>query len=274
MNIREPSVAGSFYPEESSDLKAMIKAIESRSKNTVPEGEILGILVPHAGYIYSGIIAMDSFRILTHSSKRTFLILGPDHSLHTLNHSIQSSGFWRTPLGDAKINHELAKEILDKSKNIIEEPISHRYEHSIEVQIPFLQYMFGDSFDFVPIAMGDQSLESIIPLFNTISSTRTDFILIASSDLTHYESEQVVKEKDLRLLRDVVNLDLESFYSTLHNFHVTACGYGAIATLMMLTKSRRGKMYLIDHSTSANAFGDRERTVGYASTYAYVPKGE
>ena len=270
MNIREPAVAGSFYPEESSDLRAMIKAIESRSKNTVPEGNVLGIIVPHAGYIYSGIIAMDSFRILSHVAKRTFLIIGPDHSLHNFNHSIQSSGYWRTPFGDARINHDLARQILDHSENIVEDPVSHRYEHSIEVQIPFLQYMFGDSFDFVPIAIGDQSPDSIALLFNAISSVSSDFIIIASSDLTHYESEQVVKEKDLRLLRDVVNLDQESFYSTLHNYHVTACGYGAIATLMMLTKSKKGKIYLIDHNTSASAFGDRERTVGYASLYAYT----
>ncbi len=268
--IRKPCASGTFYPGDREDLMAVL-----RSLDFIPDSEMehkispAAMIVPHAGYIYSGRTAMMAFRYLRNTNARTFIIAGPDHYGTTNMVSIQSSGTWETPLGSAKINREVAAGILKNSDNVVEYELAHLSEHSIEVQIPFLQYMFGDNFTFVPLSLGTQTLESMMMLFRALNEINEPYVLISSSDLDHYESDTVVREKDTELIKTVQSLDIDSFYRTLLLRGVSACGYGSIALFMMLARARRLKTRLVHHTTSAETSGDYSSAVGYLSMLAY-----
>ena len=268
-NIRKPCVSGTFYPSSRDDLVSFLRKLDMQ-QNIQPEPPVtpVAVLVPHAGYIYSGRTAMVAYRQLRNSTSRTFVIAGPDHYGTTNMVSIQSSGKWETPLGNAKINQNTALEILRSSDNVVEYEPAHRMEHSIEVQLPFLQYLFGEEFTFVPLSLGSQTMESMMILFRSLASLNEPFTLIASSDLDHYESDSAVREKDMELIGTVINLEIERFYETVLTRDISACGYGSIALLMMYAKSLGLKIKLLDHTTSAEASGDFSRVVGYASMLA------
>ncbi|WP_297215828.1 MEMO1 family protein [Thermoplasma sp.] len=266
---RQPAVAGYFYPERKDELYSLLSSF------SVPEqhiaGNVIGAVVPHAGIIYSGRTAMFSYRSLERSDVRNFVIIGPNHRPVTPYASIYPSGRWSTPLGDAVINEKMAEAIYRNSNYIVKDEESHAMEHSVEVQIPFLQFLFGDSFTFVPIILGDQEIEVVKDISEALLKLEDPFILIASSDFTHYEEARRVEKKDMDLISAILALDLDKFYSVLRSEDVTACGYGAIAILMSYTKSRGGHMVFMNHSNSGDVTGDYSEVVGYASLVSVIP---
>ncbi|MEM0155622.1 MAG: AmmeMemoRadiSam system protein B [Thermoplasmataceae archaeon] len=269
--MRYPAVSGMFYPADKSDLESIIDM--SLSKAEIPELSIrrlIGVVVPHAGYEYSGTTAAYSYNILKkYAPGRDFVILGPNH--RGTGSSISTTrDDWRTPLGDARVNVDIMNEILSEAKIVDNDPRSHQAEHSIEVQIPFLQRIFGNDFSFVPLSLWYQEEDVTEILGNVLSRHSDEFSIIASSDLNHYQKKEITDHKDLELIARIEELDIKGFYKTLRDLDVSACGYGAIATLMRVTVTLGGKIKLIHHTTSGEVTGYGEPVVGYASLVSYL----
>lgn len=272
--LREPAVSGIFY---SKNQKELSKDIESlfRNPNFGPgnlppssnKERIYGMVCPHAGYIYSGAVAAHAYYELSSSKFDSALILGPNHYGLGSDISLMDRGSWETPFGKVEIDSEAAKEIHQKSEIVSIDESAHSRDHCIEVQIPFLQYIKSE-FKIVPIILINQSKNSCKKLgFDIYESIKDrNFVPIASSDLTHYEPNNLAHEKDKLLISAILSLDIEKFYSVLVSFNVTACGYGAIATVMEISKrmgATKGK--LLKYATSGDIAGDNRSVVGYSS---------
>ncbi len=261
---RPPAVSGFFYPQATEDLKKLISDLDKEVQEPEPCGDIIGVVVPHAGYIYSGHTAMFSYEVLKKTGKRRFVILGPNHGSYPGYAAVYSEGSWITPFGPAKIDSELSDSISRNCSSIRSDNSAHSIEHSIEVQIPFLQYSF-EEFQFSPIVLGDQSEQVAIEIGNSLNELPRDVVFIASSDLTHYENESSAEKKDHELISAMESLDTSYFYSLIGKKKISACGYGAIAILMHITKLRGGSLKLLDYSTSGKVSKDWSSVVGYAS---------
>ncbi len=236
-----------------------------------PKGprQILGLICPHAGYVYSGAVAANAFFSLANDgTPNTFVILGPNHTGYGTGLSAMSEGAWRTPLGDVEIDTELAKAIAAETNILDLDEVAHKHEHSIEVQLPFLQYIYGKEFKFVPICFLMQDLESSAEIGRALAETlaNKNAIVIASSDFTHYESQASVNRKDADALKAIESLDEKQFYQILEKQNVTACGYAPIAALMIYAKAMGAtKAELLSHKTSGDITGDKTSVVGYAA---------
>ncbi|MHC1582288.1 MAG: MEMO1 family protein [Candidatus Syntropharchaeia archaeon] len=259
--MRKPAVAGQFYPGNPKELEEMLRYCFS---DVVFEKEpVFGGVVPHAGYVYSGRVAAHVFSKLPEAE--TFVILGPNH--HGIGSMVAlSTERWRTPLGEVDVDHEfielLPKRIIDTDET------AHRYEHSIEVQIPFIQYMFS-SFKIVPICMGMQDRETARDigneLFEAISNYDRKVVFLASSDFTHYEPDEVARENDKYAIEPIIRLDVAEFYTRIYKRNVSACGVGPIASVMETVKKLgAGGGKLVKYETSGDVTGDRSSVVGYA----------
>ena len=267
--MRFPAVSGKFYPADPYELRKMLDSLYRRIQPLQDTGEILGVIAPHAGLIYSGFSAMHSFRQLEKSRSRKYVMIGPNHTSYRDGTFITGQGDWMTPLGLSSINRELADRIKSSCEWIIDDEESNDDEYSLEVELPYLQFIFKNTFSFVPIIMGDQSPVNAGRLARGLSSAGDGYVIIASSDMSHYGSEEQVERNDFEIMSRIVDLDTQGFYSSIEKESVSMCGAGPIATLMEYTKIRGGKIRILHHSTSATVNGDTETVVGYASMVAY-----
>ena len=230
--------------------------------------KIIGLICPHAGYMYSGPVAANAYyQLATDGRPDVLVILGPNHQGIGSGVSIMDRGIWRTPLGDVEVDAETCKAILQHSDIIDVDDSAHAYEHSIEVQIPFLQYIYG-SFKFVPICFLMQDLETAREVGEALAKALKDknAVIIASSDMTHYEPHVRASEKDRKAINAILQLDEASFYSVLESLNVTACGYGPIASLIVASKKLDAKKAeLLSYRTSGDVTGDKSAVVGYAA---------
>lgn len=263
--IREPAVAGRFYP---ADPRELLRQIETFSAGAAPAKKLraLGCIVPHAGYMYSGHVAGAVYAAL--ELPACYVILCPRHYLEGQAMAIMSEGSWRTPLGEAKIDSELALELKRACPMLREDSVAHRHEHSLEVQLPFLQKLAGD-FRFVPVALGTDRYPMFAELGQAIAEVigkRSEPILIvASSDMNHYESDAVTRQKDQKAIDRILALDPRGLYDVVRREGITMCGYGPAVT--MLTAARQlgaTRAELIRYATSGDVSGDRDEVVGYA----------
>lgn len=270
---RLPAVSGSFYPADALELRNMISSFLSRAQvSGIPSGaRVIGGIVPHAGYVYSGQTAAYFFSIIRDIPDRKFLLLGPNHASYPPEVSLYPGEEWITPLGTAGIDRPLYDSLAGARNLRVEfNERAHLREHSVEVEIPFLQSLFDGDFSFAPAIMGDQRIETASALAESILKSRNMPIVIASSDLTHYEPLGVANEKDRALLDSIASLDVRRFYRTLFDKMITACGYGPIAVLMGITKALNGRILPLHYSTSFEASGDSSSVVGYSSVIAYT----
>ncbi len=282
MKKRYPAVAGYFYE---ADREQLIKRIEWSYQHPLGIGKLpvrgasrnRGIrlfIAPHAGYIYSGPVASHTYyNISVAGNPGTFIIAGPNHSGVGSLVATVVDYVWETPLGGVEIDGELAKEIARRSGFLDIDDIPHENEHSIEVQIPFLQHIFGSSFKIVPIAMAMQTIEVARDLANAIAKAvealGRDVIYIASTDWSHYEPHEPTVRKDLGALSYVEKLDPEGFYRYIVKENVTACGPGPTMIFIYLAKTwgyRRAK--ILKYATSGDVTGEKSWVVGYASAMA------
>jgi len=260
--MRRAAVAGAFYEAETSRLEAQLK--ECFAGVTIEENEnALGAVVPHAGYMYSGGVAANVYAKLPGAD--TFVILGPNHQGMGSLIAV-SVDTWATPLGDVEVDKAfvdaLPKRIIDVDET------AHRYEHSIEVQLPFLQFLFDKNFQFVPICMSlsdeDTTREMGEDLANTIAKFDKKVVVIASSDFTHYEPDRIAREKDEYVIEAIKELDVAKFYNRIYGRNSSACGVGPIAAMVHTAKklgAKEGK--LIKYATSGDIVGDMSSVVGY-----------
>jgi AmmeMemoRadiSam system protein B len=272
--VREPAVSGIFYPKSRNELNVNLESLFKDSNfgpGRLPPSNIkeriYGMVCPHAGYMYSGAVAANGYYQLSSSKFESAIILGPNHYGLGSDVAIMNTGSWKTPLGKIEIDSELAQDIYQNCRLINYDELAHSKDHCIEVQLPFLQYI-GEEFKIVPIILINQGKNTSIKLGDGIyeSVKKRNLILIASSDLTHYEPNSQAHEKDNLLISAILSLDIEKFYSILFSFNVTACGYGAIATVMEISKrmgATKGK--LLKYATSGDVAGDKNSVVGYSS---------
>lgn len=265
--IRKPSVAGQFYPDSPIELKKQIDSFIDKNKKKA-KLEAIGCLVPHAGYIYSGQVAASVFSKI--NLKENFIILGPNHTGYGEPISIMTQGVWETPLGKVKINSNLAKELLKNSAYLKEDFLAHQYEHSLEVEIPFLQY-FANDFKIVPIVVGMEQIDVYKKLGKEIAQTLKDLdlikniIIIASSDMTHYESDKVARQKDKIAIDAILKLDEDLLWQKVKEFDISMCGCApAIVMLTIVKELNAKKAKLIQYETSAKTSSDYNAVVGYA----------
>jgi MEMO1 family protein len=268
--IREPAVAGRFYPANAQHLRAEIETYTTARADASarPETRIraLGCVVPHAGYMYSGHVAGAVYRHL--DLPRRMVILCPNHTGMGEPLAIMSEGAWHTPLGDAPIDEAMASELKSRMSLLAEDPEAHRFEHALEVQLPFLQVL-APGFQFVPITVGTSNFEVLTALGVVIGSVAAKagepVMVIASSDMNHYESDDVTRVKDRRAIDQILALDPRGLYDTVREANISMCGYGpAVAMLTAAKKLGATQAELVRYATSGDVSGDRDMVVGYA----------
>jgi MEMO1 family protein len=234
-----------------------------------PNTNLLGLIVPHAGYEYSGPVAAHGYyHLASMGTVESIVILGPNHTGLGSGVSAMTEGEWTTPLGEAPIDEELAREIVDGSDIIDVDDEAHRYEHSIEVQIPFLQFIYPRRFKFVPICMMLQDLQTSIEVGTAVrkAAERHGALIIASSDWTHYEPQEIATPKDKQAIQAALEMDEKKFQDTIEERAVTACGYGPVTAMIHAAKLIGAKKTkLLSYQTSGDITGDKSSVVGYAA---------
>jgi len=271
--IRQPVVAGQFYPGEKKGLENMIKSCfehEYGPGNQPAESsqKIFGIVCPHAGYVHSGPTACHSYKSISSQNPELAIIIGPNHFGVGKDIATMTDAQWETPLGFVEVDSESAIKVVEKSKFIEIDEYSHSQDHSLEVQVPMLQSIFSNKFQILPIILRTQGIESARDVGNAVAeiAKKKDSIIIASSDFTHYEENSFAHLQDKALIEPILDMDVEQFYHVLKEKRVTACGYGAIASVMIACKSLGAtKGELLSYATSGDVSGDTESVVGYGS---------
>jgi MEMO1 family protein len=259
--VRQPAVAGTFYPGDAGVLRRDLGSY-------LPDGaktRALGCVVPHAGYMYSGHVAGAVYARV--ELPRRFVILCPNHTGMGEPLAIMTSGAWATPLGEASIDTGLARKLKAALPYFEEDAEAHRAEHSLEVQLPFLQGLLAD-FTFVPVCVGVGQLAVLQALGQAIATVLRDeegVLVVASSDMNHYESDAITREKDEKAIARVLALDAAGLHETVRRERISMCGYGPTVAMLTATKllgAQRAE--LVKYATSADVSGDRATCVGYA----------
>lgn len=277
--IREAVVAGTFYEN---NVKYLRESIEDCFTHRLGPGEIPklsrvnkekevnAIMVPHAGYVYSGPTAAHAYsKLVQDGYPETFVIIAPNHTGFGEHVSIFNEGSWIVPNGVADVDDELANAIIKQSNYAKADFLAHRNEHSIEVQIPLLKY-FDSNFKIVPICMMDQSPQASIDLANSIFEAANDLnrkiTLIDSTDLSHFKSQEKTIEHDNLVFNEVINGNTEGLYQVVKKEQITMCGYGPTMVSMEYCKKLNQKNFeLLQHSTSGDITLDYASVVGYGS---------
>lgn len=280
MRVRSPVVAGMFYEF---NPEALRRRIEWCFKHKIGPGEIprpvvdgprsiVGLVCPHAGYMYSGPVAAWSYYALARDGKPDcFIILGPNHTGAGAAISIMTEGKWRTPLGDVVIDSSLAELILKYGEIIEEDEYAHLSEHSIEVQLPFLQYLYGD-FSFVPICMMLQNYDAAVKIGRAIARAVAgrDVVVIASTDFSHYEPHEIAFKNDSAVIDEILKLDAKGMMDVVFRRRVSMCGPGPTAVALIACKLLGAKrVEKLKYSTSGDVSGNYHAVVGYASIAIY-----
>jgi len=269
--IRQPAVAGHFYQGSPSALRDQVKRF------LVPETKkvkALGIVSPHAGLVYSGSVAGAVYSRI--ELPGTFVLIGPNHTGLGAPVSLMARGSWETPLGAVRINDDLAEAVLSKSRRIHDDTMAHLQEHSLEVQLPFIQYL-KRNFTIVPIQMMDTRLETCIEIGNAIASAIAECgaksaeykaggtLIVASSDMSHYVSAETAKKKDHAAIKRILDLDAQGLYHTVRDEGISMCGYGPVVAMIAACKSLGAtKADLVKYTNSGEVSGDYDQVVGYA----------
>jgi AmmeMemoRadiSam system protein B len=261
--LREPAMAGRFYPANPETLRQDVISFLSPKSERVPA---MGCLVPHAGYVYSGQVAGAVFSKVEIPSR--CIVLCPNHTGHGHPLAIMKDGAWRTPLGTLAIDSDLAEALLLAFPALTEDSAAHRSEHAIEVELPFLQVLSPDV-KFVPIAIGTGQLLILehlgVALARVIEASAEPVLMIASSDMNHYEDDATTRVKDGKAIDKILALDPPGLYETIMNESISMCGFGPTVAMLTAAKQLGAKSAkLVQYATSGDVSGDREMVVGYA----------
>jgi AmmeMemoRadiSam system protein B len=275
--IRRPCQAGAFYEGNAESLKKQIEEcfLHELGPREIPKvakiglRQVIGLVCPHAGYMFSGPVAAHAYHRLALDGKPdVVVILGPNHTGYGSPLAVMNEGFWRTPLGDVEVDGETANKIAQESHIVDVDESAHRFEHSIEVQLPFLQYLYRSEFKIVPICFLMQDLFSATEVGQAIAKVlaKMNSVIVASSDMTHYEPHESATQKDKLALEAVENMDEGRFYSTVETRHISTCGYGPIVALITAARILGAKeAKLLCYKTSGDITGDYSSVVGYAA---------
>lgn len=261
--IRSPAVAGRFYPSDPRELAAEIDIYAPPDAEKLPA---LGCVVPHAGYMYSGHVAGAVYSSLQIPSR--CILLGPRHFPRGQPMAILTQGSWQTPFGEAPIDSDLASKLAHAFPLLRGDAVAHEREHSLEVQIPFLQRLVPD-LRFVPVVLASDRYHTLEQLgqavAKVVSAESEPVLVIASSDMNHYESDAITREKDRKAIERILALDPRGLYDTVRKEGITMCGYAAtVAMLVAMIQLGAKGAKLVRYATSGDVTGDRNEVVGYA----------
>jgi len=277
LKIRYPAVASSWY---AGNQNALRNQIEGLFRHRLGPGNLplvnkdgprtlVGLVVPHAGYMASGNVAAYAYHRLASDGKPDVIVIfGPNHTGHGSALAVMKEGVWRTPLGDVEVDTETANKIMNGSRIIDVDDRAHTQEHSIEMQLPFLQYLYGSEFKFVPVCFMIQDLRSSYEVGKAVAAALKDknALVIASSDMTHYEPQEKAEKNDKLAIDAILKMDEKQYYITVDDYGITTCGYGpTIAAITAAKELGAKKSELLCYRTSGDVIGDRSSVVGYAS---------
>lgn len=270
-DIKEPSVAGAFYPADRDTLKETVDGFLLNVPKSSYSGRLIALISPHAGYQFSGQVAAYSYKQLEDKDIETVILIGPSHYKSFNGASVYTKGRFRTPLGDVKIDEDIAISLINEKADIIFDPGAFEKEHSLEVQIPFLQRRLK-RFMIVPILIGSPTKESFGSLTENLTKVlrEKDAIIIASTDLSHYRDYQTAISMDRHVIEAIEGLSIEELHSHLMKGRCELCGaYPVIYTISIAKRlgANNGKLY--KYANSGDVTGDKARVVGYAAIGIY-----
>lgn len=265
--LRKSVIAGSWYPGNPSVLRRDIETFFNLVPDTELNGEVVAIITPHAGYIYSGQIAAHAYKRVFRNKYDVVIVVGPSHRVAFHGVSIFSRGGYETPLGIVPVAEELAKQIKRNSKLVSDIPAAHLQEHSIEIQLPFLQYALGN-FSFVPLVMGDQDVNTCQGLaqaiYDSVYGSKT--LIVGSSDLSHFHNYNKAIKLDGVVLQHLKEGDAAGLLDSLSSDTTEACGGGPMAVAMLVAKKLgASKAQVLKYANSGDVTGDKSSVVGYAA---------
>ncbi|MGM0509049.1 MAG: AmmeMemoRadiSam system protein B [Fusobacteriota bacterium] len=273
MSTRKAAVAGKFYPSEKKEIKKLLDKIKSKEKKNInydlSQNNIIGGVVPHAGYQYSGYEAIHFFELIKNKSYDTIIILNPNHTGFGEDIAMSDYDNWETPMGEVALDIEFTNHLNFPISNI-----AHANEHSGEVMIPFLQYSLKNSFKIIPITMGAQNLKNAKKIANQIYEVNKKFkkniLIIASSDFTHYQSPEEGKRLDNLVVEDILNFETEQIFKKVKEKNLTICGFGPIITLLEYSKliTKDPEIKLLKRGNSGDVVPSK-KVVDYISFLVY-----
>ncbi|MGC8719766.1 MAG: AmmeMemoRadiSam system protein B [Thermodesulforhabdaceae bacterium] len=265
--VRKSVIAGTWYPGNPETLKREIGRYLNKASVEPITGVLKGLVVPHAGYIYSGWVAAYAYKLLEKTPRHRVIIVAPSHHAYFHGASVYTSGGYETPLGIVPLDREIIDGLLKASPIVKDLPEAHLKEHSLEIQLPFLQVILENNIRLTPIVMGVQTYETCEALAKAIVKVirdKDDVILIASSDLSHYHSEKEANELDRRVIEKILAFDPAGLMDEIKKGRCEACGAGPIATVMLACKELGAtRASVLKYATSADVTGDRSAVVGY-----------
>jgi AmmeMemoRadiSam system protein B len=261
--IRQPFAAGRFYPGSAEEIREMMAVLVDK---TAPKEAAIGLLMPHAGYPYSGAVA--GATISRVKLGETFIIMGPSHTGLGQPFSIMTEGVWQTPLGEVEIDAALGKELIAKSDYLREDAGAHLQEHAIEVQLPFLQYLKPD-IKIVPVILAYAHAEDYKQIGRDIATaikqSKGEVVIIASGDMTHYEPQETAEEKDNQAIEAMLKLDEDELTRRYQELDISMCAYGPAVCLIVAARELGASgAELVKYQTSGDTTGDYSSVVGYA----------
>ena len=271
-SVRSPAVAGQFYPGTAADLESMIASCNAHRHGPgdarARDGKVYGAVSPHAGYMYSGPTACHAYRSISRQNPEVVIIVGPNHYGIGKDAATMADVQWETPMGSVAVDSDAARDLSSLSKTIQIDYHSHSRDHSLEVQIPMLQYTFPNGVEIVPVILRSQDRDTAEDVGNAMAEVakKRRTVIVASSDFTHYEEQSFARSQDMALIEPILDMDVGMFYDVLERRRVSACGYGAIASVMTACGNlgaTRGR--LLSYATSGDATGDNGSVVGYGA---------
>jgi hypothetical protein len=265
--LRKSVIAGSWYPGAPSILRRDIENYFDLVPDGEWQGEVVGLIAPHAGYTYSGQVAANAYKLIRGKKYDAVIVIGPSHRVAFHGVSIFSKGGYETPLGIVPVAEELAEKIKNISKRVVDIPEAHFQEHSVEIQLPFLQVALGD-FSFIPLVMGDQNANTCQELAQAIytASLGKKILIVGSSDLSHFYNDNMAKKLDAVVLRHLKDGDAVGLLASLAKGNAEACGGGPMVVAMLTAlMMNANKPHLLKYANSGDVAGDKSSVVGYAA---------
>jgi AmmeMemoRadiSam system protein B len=270
--VRPPAVQGMFYPGDPSTLRSEISRMLRDAGGKAVQGKVRGLVAPHAGYIYSGSTAARGYAQLQGESYDVVVIIAPSHQEYFDGVSVYSGDAYRTPLGQVPVHAHLRELLARHSKCVEVSERGHREEHALEVQLPFLQQVLS-AFSVLPVVIGNQHRANCYELGHGLASVlrEQEYLLVASTDLSHYHSASVANRLDSLVIDDIARFDYGGLMTDLEEGKAEACGGGPVVTMMVALHSLGvNQMQVLHHCNSGDITGDVDRVVGYLSAAAYA----
>jgi len=267
-DVRNPVLAGTWYPGNPEVLRQTITDFLSKANPPAPEGKIMAMIVPHAGYIYSGQVAAYSYKLLQRTAPKVVFLIGPSHRVGFKGLSVSQYSGYKTPLGVAPVDQDLSKKLLSINPQMKWVPQADHQEHSLEIQVPFLQTVLKD-FHIVPIIMGEQDLETCALLAKSLIQVlpnREDAVILASTDLSHFHTDQQARALDGEFMKHVREFAPEALAKAVASASCEACGAGpTIAAMLAARELGANRSVILNYANSGDVTGDRRQVVGYLS---------